>query len=92
MHKLEILLAWLEDNVDMGTDIEFTDGVDSEAMLPAVRGAVEVLQNMPKAKRCDPPWAAYYEAPGVIDEMNRAESQVWNEARDYVLKRLKGQA
>lgn len=46
--KLEILLGWLEDNVDMGTTIEFAEGVDSSAMIPAVKTAVDLL-NMQKA-------------------------------------------
>lgn len=49
-HKLEILLAWLEDNVAMGSEIFFDEGIDSAAVLPAVRAAVELL-NMPKAVR-----------------------------------------
>lgn len=89
MHKLEILLAWLEDNVEMEADILFTDGVDSAAMLPAVRGAVELL-SMPKAKRYGPPWQSYHHVPGIIGEMNRAESQIWNEAFSYVQGKLKG--
>ena len=44
-HKLEILLAWLEDNVAMGTEIIFDEGVDSGDVLPAVRAAVELLNN-----------------------------------------------
>ncbi|HGE7088423.1 TPA: hypothetical protein ACGB3K_005163 [Klebsiella aerogenes] len=90
-HKLEILLAWLEDNVEMETDILFTDGVDSAAMIPVVRGAVELL-GMPKAKRCDPPWQGYHHVSDVIEEMNRDEAQIWNQSRNYVLGKLKGVA
>ncbi len=85
-HKLEILLAWLEDNVICETDIEFAEGVDSEAMIPAVRGAVALLK-MPKAKRIDGYF--YTEANSAI-EMNRAESQIWNEARSYAIDCLNG--
>lgn len=35
--SLEILLAWLEDNVEMETDIIFADDIDSAAMIPAVQ-------------------------------------------------------
>ena len=62
-----------------------------EDMLPVIR-AVESLFDMPKAKRCDPPWQEYHHVPEVISEMNRAESQIWNEARAYVLNRLKGKS
>ena len=48
-HKLEILLAWMEDNVAMGTEIIFDEGIDSGDVLPSVRAAVELL-NMPKAQ------------------------------------------
>lgn len=89
-HKLEILLAWLEDNIEMGTDIQFTDGVDSAAMLPVIRGAVELL-TMPKARRCPPPWAEYCLCEAVPAwEMNPTEAAVWNEAKKYVSRKLKG--
>lgn len=91
-HKLEILLAWLEDNIECGTSIEFTDGVDSSAMLPAVRGAVELL-NMPKAKRDAPPWGEYWHtkaAPAL--EMRKDEAEVWNTAQQFVSNKLKGGA
>lgn len=39
--SLEILLAWLEDNVQMGTDIIFADDIDSAAMIPAVHAAID---------------------------------------------------
>lgn len=90
-HKLEILLAWLEDNIEYGTSIEFTDGVDSSAILPAVRGAVQLL-NMPKAKRDAPPWGEYWHteaAPSL--EMRKDEAEVWNESRQYVIKKLRGE-
>ncbi|RVR94521.1 DUF957 domain-containing protein [Citrobacter freundii] len=91
-HKLEILLAWLEDNVECGTAIEFTDGVDSAAMLPVVRGAVELLA-MPKAKRGVPPFSGYYYTEAIPTlEMNRCESDTWNTARDFVIKRLTQEA
>lgn len=38
--SLEILLAWLEDNVETETDIIFTDDIDSAAMIPAVKAAI----------------------------------------------------
>lgn len=89
-HKLEILLAWLEDNVECGTAIEFTDGVDSAAMLPVVRGAVELLA-MPKAVRDAPPWGECYHCEIIpATEMRRDEAEVWNEAHRYVMKKLKG--
>ncbi|ECC9190015.1 hypothetical protein DRW71_09525 [Salmonella enterica subsp. diarizonae] len=91
-HKLEILLAWLEDSIECGTAIEFTDGVDSTAILPAVRGAVELL-NMPKAKRNAAPWGKYWHteaAPSL--EMRKDEAEVWNEAHRYVMNKLKGDA
>lgn len=91
-HKLEILLAWLEDNIEGGTSIEFTDGVDSAAMLPAVRGAVKLL-NMPKAKRDAALWGEYWHteaAPSL--EMRKDEAEVWNEAHRYVMNKLKGGA
>ena len=53
-------------------------GVTSADMLPVIQ-AVESLFDMPKAKRCDPPWQEYHHVPEVIAEMNRAESQIWNE-------------
>ena len=90
-HKLEILLAWLEDNVECGTSIEFTDGMDSSAMLPAIRGAVE-LMNIPKAKRDAPPWGEYWHteaAPSL--EMRKDEAKVWNAAREHVIKTLRGE-
>ena len=91
LELLEILRLWLEDNIDMDSELEFTDGVTSADMLPVIQ-AVESLFDMPKAKRCDPPWQEYHHVPEVIAEMNRAESQIWNEARDYVLNRLKGKS
>lgn len=89
-HKLEILLAWLEDNIECQNGIEFEEGVDSSCMLPAVRGAVELL-NMPKAKRDAAPWGEYFHteaAPAM--EMRRDEAEVWNCAREFVIKRLQG--
>lgn len=87
-HKLEILLAWLEDNVEMGTTIEFAYGVDSSTMIPAVKAAVGLL-NMPKAKRCEPPFGEYYHTEATPDaEMNRSEANIWNAAREYVVKQL----
>ncbi|MFU0968283.1 hypothetical protein [Kluyvera ascorbata] len=65
-HKLEILLTWLEDNENMGTDLFFADGVDSADMLPAVRAAVELL-NMPKAEKYAPPWIRYEKNPPDIE-------------------------
>lgn len=91
LELLEILRLWLEDNIDMDSELEFTDGVTSADMLPVIK-AVESLFDMPKAKRCDLPWQEYHHVPEVIAEMNRAESQIWNEARDYVLNRLKGKS
>lgn len=88
-NKLEVLLAWLEDNIEMETDIQFADGVDSAAMLPAIRSVVELL-SMPKAKRDAPPWAEYWHteaAPAL--EMRRDEAEVWNTARQYVQNKLK---
>lgn len=38
--SLAILLRWLEDNVEMETDILFSDNVDSAAMIPAVQAAI----------------------------------------------------
>lgn len=87
-HKLEILLAWLEDNVECGTDIEFIDGVDSAAMIPEIRAAVELLK-MPKAGRNKECWGDYFYTSAMPSlEMNRAESQVWNAAREYVIDSL----
>lgn len=87
-HELEILLAWLEDNIEMGTDIQFSDGVDSSAMLPVIRGAVELL-NMPKAKRSAPPWAEYWFTDARPDiEMRKSEAEIWNAARQYVNSKL----
>ncbi|EMM8865051.1 hypothetical protein ACS6VN_000742 [Klebsiella oxytoca] len=89
-HKLEILLSWLEDNIEMRTDIQFADGVDSSAMLPVIRDVVELL-SMPKAKRDAPPWGEYWHtdaAPAL--EMRRDEAEVWNTAQEYVLNKLKG--
>ncbi|MBG6246679.1 hypothetical protein CS369_21750 (plasmid) [Candidatus Symbiopectobacterium sp. 'North America'] len=45
MDELEILLAWLEDNEECGTEIQFSDDVGSAELLPAVRGAVELLRS-----------------------------------------------
>ena len=42
--SLEILLAWLEDNVEMETDIIFADDIDSAAMIPAVQSAIAGLK------------------------------------------------
>lgn len=73
-NKLEILLAWLEDNVEMGTDILFTDGVDSAAMIPAVQAAVNLL-NMPKATSCPAPWKEYFMCEAIPSwELNRTEA------------------
>ncbi|EPJ9743115.1 hypothetical protein LQE22_004292 [Klebsiella oxytoca] len=89
-HKLEILLAWLEDNIEMGTDIQFADGVDSGALLPVVRGAVELLA-MPKARRCPPPFSEYCICEAIPSwKMNRTEAAIWNEAQKYVTRKLKG--
>lgn len=88
MHKLDVLLAWLEDNIDCGTDIEFAEGIDSAAMIPAVQAAVSLLQ-MPKAVRCDKPWSEYFRTDAATSlEMNRAEAQIWNEAQNFVRKTL----
>lgn len=88
--KLEILLAWLEDNVEMETDILFTDGVDSAAMIPAVQAAVNLL-NMPKATSRPAPWKEYFMCEAIPSwELNRTEAAVWNEARSYVINTLKG--
>lgn len=43
--SLEILLAWLEDNVQMETDIIFADDIDSAAMIPAVQAAIELAKD-----------------------------------------------
>ena len=43
--SLEILLRWLEDNVEMETDILFSDNVDSTAMIPAVQAAIALAEN-----------------------------------------------
>lgn len=84
IHKLEVLLAWLEDNVDMGTEIFFDEGIDSAAMLPAMRAAVELL-NMPKAVSHPPPWNAYYSCEAIqADELSEEEARVWNMAQKYV--------
>lgn len=92
LELLQILRLWLEDNVDMESELVFTDGVTSEDMLPAIEEVLSLL-DMPKAKRCAPPWGEYYYTEAVTSmEMNRAESQVWNAARDYVLDRLKGKS
>lgn len=92
LELLEILRLWLEDNIDMESELEFTDGVTSADMLPMIK-EVESLLDMPKAKRGARPWQEYYYTEAVPSmEMNRAESQVWNEARDYVLNRLKGKS
>lgn len=91
LEKLEILRLWLQDNVDMESELEFTDGVTSEDMLPVIQ-AVESLFEMPKAVRQVPPHSEYFSAAGVVDEMNRAESQIWNRARDYVQDKLKGKS
>jgi len=89
-HKLEILLAWLEDNVEMGTELFFDEGIDSAAVLPAVRAAVELL-NMPKAVRYAPPWDAYYTCEAIpSDEMSKEEAQLWNAAQTYVVNKLHG--
>lgn len=91
-HKLEILLAWLEENVTMGKEILFDEGIDSAAVLPAVRAAVELL-NMPKAVRYPPPWTAYYscEATG-CEELSKEEARVWNLAQKYVQDTLQGRS
>lgn len=44
--SLEILLRWLEDNVEMETDILFSDNVDSAAMIPAVQAAIALAGKM----------------------------------------------
>jgi len=89
-HKLEILLAWLEDNVEMGTEILFDEGIDSAAVLPAVRAAVELL-NMPKAVRYPPPWTAYYSCEAIgSDKLSKEEARVWNLAQKYVQDTLQG--
>ncbi|HIG8798271.1 TPA: hypothetical protein ACYEOW_004851 [Raoultella terrigena] len=43
--SLEILLRWLEDNVEMESDILFSDNVDSAAMIPAVQAAIALAEN-----------------------------------------------
>lgn len=43
--SLEILLRWLEDNVEMETDILFSDNVDSTAMIPAVQATIALAEN-----------------------------------------------
>ena len=89
-HKLEILLAWLEDNVAMGTEIIFDEGVDSGDVLPAVRAAVELL-NMPKAVSHPPPWDAYYTCEAIdSEELSKDEARVWNMAQKYVQDTLQG--
>ncbi|HAT3899785.1 TPA: DUF957 domain-containing protein [Citrobacter freundii] len=91
-HKLEILLAWLEDNVAMGTEIIFDEGVDSGDVLPAVRAAVELL-NMPKAVSHPPPWDAYYTCEAIdSEELSKDEARVWNMAQKYVQDTLQGRA
>lgn len=92
LELLEILRLWLEDNIDMDSELEFTDGVTSAEMLPVIQ-AVESLFDMPKAKPGYGNWDRYYYTEALPStEMNRAESQIWNEARDYVLNRLKGKS
>lgn len=89
-HKLEILLTWLEDNENMGTDLFFAEGVDSADMLPAVRAAVELL-NMPKAEKYAPPWDAYYSCEALpSDEISKEEARIWNAAQKYVMDKLHG--
>ena len=46
LELLEILRLWLEDNIDMDSELEFTDGVTSADMLPVIK-AVESLFDMP---------------------------------------------
>lgn len=91
-HNLEILLAWLEDNVIMETDIEFDEGIDSQAMLPALRAAVALLE-MPWAKSFPPPWNAYYVCEAIpSDELSREEARIWNSAQKFVQDTLRGRA
>ncbi|AYY47151.1 DUF957 domain-containing protein [Citrobacter freundii] len=91
-HKLEILLAWLEDNVAMGTEIIFDEGIDSGDVLPSVRAAVELL-NMPKAVSHPPPWDAYYTCEAIdSEELSKDEARVWNMAQKYVQDTLQGRA
>lgn len=42
---LNTLLNWLEDNVNMDSDIFFADDVDSAVMIPAVQAAIELAKN-----------------------------------------------
>lgn len=88
-HKLEILLAWLEDNVAMGTEIIFDEGIDSGDVLPSVRAAVELL-NMPKAVSHPPPWDAYYTCEAIdSEELSKDEARVWNMAQNMCRTRCR---
>lgn len=89
-HNLEILLAWLEDNLSMETDIEFDEGIDSQAMLPAVRAAVQLLK-MPRAESFPPPWNEYYICEAIpSNELSSEEARIWNSAQKYVQDTLRG--
>lgn len=90
IHKLEILLSWLEDNENMNSDLLFAEGVDSAEMLPAVRAAVALLR-MPKAEKYSPPWDAYYTCPAIAsEEISTDEARVWNLAQKFVIDTLNG--
>lgn len=91
MNKFEILLAWLECNVDCETDIEFTDGVTSADMIPAIQAVIDVL-NIEKAKNSEE-WREYFHAPLVSSwEMNRTEAALFNETIATIKRNLKDAA
>lgn len=91
-NKLEILLAWLEDNGAMATEINLDEGTNLASVLPAVRAAVELL-NMPKAVRYPPPWTAYYSCEAIgAEELSKEEARVWNLAQKHVQDTLQGRA
>lgn len=51
---------------------------------------IKALEAMPKATRCAPPWGEYYQTEADTSlEMNKAESEIWNRAREWVLKTIK---
>lgn len=89
---LETLLLWLQENVEMGTDLLFDDETTSEDLIPAIEAALRVYA-IPAARPDELDFRDYFRLPPDLEteEYNSGEAEIWNKARSYAIDVMNGE-
>lgn len=88
---LETLLLWLQENVEMGTELMFDDETESQDLIPAIEAALRIY-DIPAARPDPLDFREYFRLPPDLEseEFNRGEAEIWDKARSYAIDVMNG--